>query len=162
MTTSKQMTANRKNALQSTGPATISGKTRSAKNSLKHGLLAKDLIIRDEDPNALQDLLEELFRTLEPIGKLEEILVEKIAATLWRFQRLLAVESMALQENDYRGKLEDIKSCYNRTVISSINRNESTLEKSFYRALHELQRLQGMRQGPCTPAPIAVEINSNV
>lgn len=162
MTTSKQIAANRKNALQSTGPTSLSGKDRSSKNSLKHGLLAKDLIIRDEDPKELQELLTDLFSTLEPSGKLEEILVEKIAATFWRLQRLLGVESLALQEKDFFGKMEDICQCYNRTVISSINRNEATLEKALYRALHELQRLQGMRLGQSVLPSITVDVQSNI
>lgn len=38
-------------------------------------------------------------------------------------------------------------------------RYESTLEKAFYKALHELQRIQGMRLGQFVMIPIAVELD---
>ena len=41
MATQKQIAANRRNALRSTGPRTPLGKARSRANSLRHGLLSK-------------------------------------------------------------------------------------------------------------------------
>ena len=45
MATIKQINANRKNALLSKGPKSDLGKLKSSKNSLKHGLTAKQLDI---------------------------------------------------------------------------------------------------------------------
>ena len=45
MATIKQINANRKNALLSKGPKSDLGKLKSSKNSLKHGLTAKQLVI---------------------------------------------------------------------------------------------------------------------
>ena len=45
MATIKQINANRKNALLSRGPTSKLGKLNSSKNSLKHGLTAKQLAI---------------------------------------------------------------------------------------------------------------------
>ena len=50
MTTNAQIKANRNNARKSTGPRTDEGKTRSAKNALKHGLLGRDTVLPGEDP----------------------------------------------------------------------------------------------------------------
>ncbi len=41
--------------------------------------------------------------------------------------------------------------------LEKVNRYETSIERSFYKALHELQRLQAARQGP-TPAPVAVDV----
>jgi hypothetical protein len=41
MASDKQIAANRRNAMRSTGPRTGSGKARSRANSLRHGLLSK-------------------------------------------------------------------------------------------------------------------------
>jgi hypothetical protein len=41
MATDKQNAANRRNAVRSTGPRTLSGKARSRRNSIRHGLLSK-------------------------------------------------------------------------------------------------------------------------
>lgn len=40
-----------------------------------------------------------------------------------------------------------------------LSRYESTIEKSFYKAIHELQRIQAMRMGLPVMAPIALDIN---
>ena len=45
MATIKQINANKKNALLSKGPKSDLGKLKSSKNSLKHGLTAKQLVI---------------------------------------------------------------------------------------------------------------------
>lgn len=51
MTSLKQITANRRNALQSTGPRTEQGKDRSRRNALRHGLTAETVIEGFDDPN---------------------------------------------------------------------------------------------------------------
>ena len=162
MTTDKQNIANRQNALKSTGPKTPEGKELARKNSIKHGLLSKDLVIREEDSKALQALMDDLFATLQPLGKIEEVLTEKIGSTLWRLQRLISAESKALAEKDWMGELRKLQEAYNTSTLSSITRYESNLERTLYRALHELQRIQGMRQGQSVLAPIAVDIHSNI
>ena len=50
MATEKQKKANRENAKKSTGPRTEEGKARSSQNGIKHGLLARDAVMADEDP----------------------------------------------------------------------------------------------------------------
>ena len=47
MASAAQITANRRNALRSTGPRTAAGKARSCLNARKHGLYA-----RDQSPSA--------------------------------------------------------------------------------------------------------------
>jgi hypothetical protein len=106
--------------------------------------------------------MDDLFITFQPQGKLEEILTEKIGATLWRLQRLIIAESKALEDKDYMGKLRNIHEAYNTTILRSISRYESNIERTLYRALHELQRLQGMRQGQSVLTPIAIDIHSNI
>ena len=50
----------------------------------------------------------------------------------------------------------------NPGFFANLWRHESDLQKSFYRALHELQRLQATRAGERVPAPAAVDVNVNV
>ena len=47
MASEKQMLANQKNALKSTGPKTAKGKALAKRNSRKHGLWAKDVVITE-------------------------------------------------------------------------------------------------------------------
>lgn len=84
---SKKTAANRRNAQLSTGPRTEEGKSRSRFNAVKHGVLASAVLITEgegrEDAARFQELLGELTRDSAPIGKLEEMQVEKIAVCWW-------------------------------------------------------------------------------
>ena len=93
MTTQKQIEANRQNSRGSTGPKTRTGKAESKMNAMKHGLLAADLVVRDEDPVEFAGVLENLVDELQPQGPLEEQLVERVAACMWRLRRLYRVEA---------------------------------------------------------------------
>ncbi len=43
--------------------------------------------------------------------------------------------------------------------MSTLSRYETSIERSMFRALHQLQRLQGARQGLATPEPVAIDID---
>ena len=49
MTSVKQIEANRRNALRSTGPKTEDGKQRASQNAVRHGLTAETVIVPLED-----------------------------------------------------------------------------------------------------------------
>ena len=48
-TSEKKIEANRRNALRSTGPTTDKGKTAASRNAIKHGLLAREVVITAGD-----------------------------------------------------------------------------------------------------------------
>ena len=91
----KQLKANKKNA-QKGGVKTPEGKTIVKYNALKHGLLAKEVVITigegAENPEEFNSLLEALQTQLAPEGTLEEMLVEKIAVAYWRLHRAYRYE----------------------------------------------------------------------
>jgi len=93
MATRKQIEANRRNSRRSTGPKTRAGKAESKKNAMKHGLLAEEVVVRDEDPVEFASALESLFDEFQPQGSLEEQLVERVAACMWRLRRIYRVEA---------------------------------------------------------------------
>ena len=96
-TSLKKIQANRRNALKSTGPKTPRGKDRSRRNTLKHGLFAKDLftdfIVQKENPAEFQELVDQLLREYKPMGKAEELEVERIALCWWRLKRAWRYEN---------------------------------------------------------------------
>ena len=102
-TSLKKLNANRKNALQSTGPRTPDGKQKARWNALKHGLLAREVVIRigpgRERQADFENLLAALRQDLEPRGALEEILVENIAVCYWRLRRVLQAENGEIRGN---------------------------------------------------------------
>jgi hypothetical protein len=106
----KQLEANRKNA-QKGGVKTPEGKDIVKYNALKHGLLAKEIVIPigdgTEDPNVFGALLADLRGQLSPEGTLEEMLVEKIAVAYWRMRRAYEYEAGLI-----RDKLDDATDRY--------------------------------------------------
>ena len=50
MTSLKQIEANRRNALKSTGPRTEDGKQSASRNAIRHGLTAETVLEPLEDP----------------------------------------------------------------------------------------------------------------
>ena len=108
MPTHAQIKANRNNAKKSTGPRTEEGKTRSAKNALKHGLLARDTVMPGEDPADFDRQLSALEADIQPANSLEFELVRQIADTQWRMRRLTRLETgfLAAAVDDQRRHLE--------------------------------------------------------
>ena len=44
-------------------------------------------------------------------------------------------------------------------TLERLNRYETTLERSLFKALHELERRQAARDGQTVPLPVAVDVN---
>ncbi len=214
MTTQKQIEANRRNSRRSTGPTTRTGKAESKMNAMKHGLLAADLVVRDEDPVEFAGVLENLVDELQPRGPLEAQLVERVAACMWRLRRLYRVEAgiytyerltielnhaseevtkyevsgtgwviegrhppniwdkkrhdQAKTRQDKAHRLVQQEAgtlgaafrsdAIHAGAISKLSRYEAAIERSLYRALHELQRVQAARQDGQSPPSIAVDV----
>ena len=107
-TTRAQIKANRNNAKKSTGPRTEQGKTRVAKNALKHGLLARDTVLPGEDPAEFDSQLSALEADIQPANSLEFELVRQIADAQWRMRRLTRLETgfLAAAVDDQRRYME--------------------------------------------------------
>lgn len=109
MTSDKQLTANRLNAMLSTGPKSINGKTRSSQNSITHGLTASKVVIEGEDQEDYALLLTRLideFEAERPRGALELELIHQLAANLWRIRRVPQIEAALFGFLSQRQKLE--------------------------------------------------------
>lgn len=168
MTTEKQTDANRRNALQSTGPRTPEGKARSSWNATVHGLTSARVLMPDEDAEAFRDFGARLFSDLDPVGELEEMLADRIVSTAWRLRRAVKVEAAVFDRradgngNAYAHGRElyrviTIGGDEGKTALN-LSRYEAALERSLYRALHELERLQKSRKGQQVPAPGVVDL----
>jgi hypothetical protein len=105
--------ANRENAKKSTGPKTPRGKAFSCRNALKHGLFvreATDFEALFENPQEFQRLLNGLWEQYRPIGKAEEVEVERIALCWWRLKRAWRHENavnLAARRDFVRPELEE-------------------------------------------------------
>ncbi len=88
--TEKVMAANRANGRKTAGPHDTNS---TRENALKHGLLAKNLIFRDEEEsNEFDRLLHELEFEYAPAGPTERTLVEEVANCIWKLKTANAWE----------------------------------------------------------------------
>ncbi len=106
--------SNRKNAQKSTGPKTKIGKLTISKNSLRHGIFAKEVVITGgdgaENQEEFDNLLKGLIKDYQPEGMQEMLLVEKIAVDNWRLKRVIRFENGVLRrqlDNYERSALEN-------------------------------------------------------
>jgi len=150
MTSEKQLDANRQNALKSTGPASIEGKSRASKNAIKHGVLSKDLVVSGEKTSEYQAFHQNLIEAFHPECAIEALLVEKIACLAWRQRRAIQAESSLFHKglsNEWNRKsLESFFQGREGGCLQNLSRYEANIEKNFYRALHQLKELQKVRK----------------
>ena len=92
MTSEGKAEANRRNALKSTGPKTPGGKRAVRLNAMRHGLLSEEVLLQGEDPDVFRELSESLRAELQPVGALENLLVDRVVAAYWKLRRIGRVE----------------------------------------------------------------------
>jgi hypothetical protein len=93
MRSTKQIEANRRNALKSTGPITADGKLRSRCNAVRHGLTAEAVIGSLEDPDDYQAFELAITADYDAQSAVERELVLRLASALWRLRRASAIET---------------------------------------------------------------------
>jgi hypothetical protein len=87
---------NRSNAQHSTGPRTPEGKQRSSLNALRHGLTGQIIVMPTEDMQAYRSHVASFTGDLRPKGPIETNLVQSLADTAWRLNRVAALEANLL------------------------------------------------------------------
>src|SRR5262245_27602546 len=93
MSSFKQIEANRRNALKSTGPTTPEGKQRSRCNALRHGLTAETVIAGLEDSDDYEAFEAAVISDYDAESTIERELVLRLASVLWRLRRATGIES---------------------------------------------------------------------
>jgi hypothetical protein len=154
------------------GPKTEEGKNISKYNAIKHGLLSREVFIEWEEKDDFEGLKKELYNALEPVGSIECLLTERVVANVWRLRRALYVETKTLEwyQNDYdlfdgmetneaQQERKSAKKMLSNDSIETILRYETTIERSLFKALHELERLQAKRNGDNVPLPAVVDVS---
>jgi hypothetical protein len=97
--------ANRANAQSSTGPRTERGKSNSSHSALRHGILARNVVLDTHEQRAEYRALRRLCKTeFHPKGLVEKFIVEEITTTLWK---LGIIEPLVFRELLRRQELSD-------------------------------------------------------
>src|SRR4029077_7613217 len=129
MTSYRQIEANRRNALKSTGPRTDAGKQASRCNAVRHGLTAETVItaLEDaEDYKACEGAFTADYAAQSPV---ERELVLRLASVLWRLRRATTMETglleiQAAHLRDYRQNRPLLAS--SRDVVHAMFRRSDT------------------------------------
>jgi hypothetical protein len=93
MTSFKQIEANRRNALKSTGPNTEEGKLQSRCNAVRHGLTAETVIGALEDAEDYRAFEAAIIADFDAQSTVERELVLRLASLLWRLRRATTIET---------------------------------------------------------------------
>ena len=159
MATDRQITANRLNALKSTGPRTPEGKARAALNRLNTGIHAQSLILPNENPEALQELADRYFADFQPATEDERFLVDSLVRCEWRSRRFARVEvqvwaegmdgPLRRQEPNAAGTGFGNRSNTLDRLDRIIDRNQ----RAYLRARRELDLLQAARHAAEAATP---------
>jgi hypothetical protein len=93
MTSIKQIEANRRNSLKSTGPKTETGKRASRCNAVRHGLTAETVIGTLEDAEVYKGFEAAVTADYDAQSAVERELVLRLASLLWRLRRATTIET---------------------------------------------------------------------
>jgi hypothetical protein len=107
MTSYRQIEANRRNALKSTGPKTEAGKQASRRNAVRHGLTAETVLSALEDAEDYKAFEAAITADYDAQSAVERELVLRLASILWRLRRATTMETglfeiQVQQLHDYR------------------------------------------------------------
>jgi hypothetical protein len=170
---SKKVAANRLNGQKSHGPINT---TSTRFNATKHGLLAVGITELD-DTEGYRTILSDLIREKNPVGPTEMFLVKSAVFDMVRWPRARRLEAECitgelnppthapgLRDLLIDGEVLDpgLPAAISYKAVQqlvTLQRYESTFANRLFRTLHELERVQRMRQGERLPAPIAVDVS---
>jgi hypothetical protein len=158
MISEKRSAAARANGARSRGPKTPEGKARSSRNALRHGLLAKCVLLRNENTEAFQSLFDGYVARFLPQDDAELSLVEEMVAACWHLRRAMAIETHTIDlEMDSRTsgtELDRLTAAFgdlaNSPKLSLLYRYQTRLHLMHSRAIRDLMLL---RRGAEAPAP---------
>src|SRR6516225_8963551 len=97
MTSLRQIEANRRNGLKSTGPKTEAGKEQSRRNAMRHGLTAETVIEILEDLDDYKAFEANIIADYDARSAVERELVLRLASLLWRIRRATGIETDLLR-----------------------------------------------------------------
>jgi hypothetical protein len=159
--TPQRLAANRANAQLSTGPTTSEGKAKSSLNAVRTGLTGRTVLLATEDAEAYEAHLERFRREWQPMGDRETELVQSLADTQWRLDRIPNLEAglFALGRLRYAELFEEEKNPPVRRAMidahvlvtdakhfKNLHLQESRLLRRYQQDAKELKELQAQRK----------------
>jgi hypothetical protein len=160
MTTPERAEINRINAQHSTGPKTEAGKKQSSLNALRHGLTGQVVVMPTEDLQAYELHVKSFTGEYQPQGATEAHLVQALADTSWRLNRVAALETNLLTlgianatsaisdaTEEVRDALSIVSALESQSkALSNLSMHSQRLSRHFERTVIQLRDLQKTRR----------------
>ena len=140
MTSPSKAAANAANAQLSTGPRTLEGKTISSQNAIKHGLTARQVVVREDEIEKFNDLRDFLLAEIDPQGALEIETFNILLHASWNIERFCNLEA-DLMADGLDPLLDDSKA----KTLDRIHRYHRDALRNYHRAMNQLRTLQTNR-----------------
>jgi len=136
-----QQAASHTNGAQSRGPVTDRGKAKSAANSLKHGLCAKDLVLTDPaEIQRFEASVAELAFAYRAVTDIQKRACRHLAKIYWRRDVLDNLEMLFWQAVE-RGEICAAEGGSGFPGLSSINRYRARIARDLQLARAEMDEL---------------------
>ena len=113
------------------------GKQQSSLNAISHGLTAQNPVLPTEDLDKFQQHLKSFTDEYRPSGATETQLVQALADSSWRLNRILALETNIHDEANYECMLK---------ALSILSIYTQRLSRQFEKTVTQLRDLQKTRQ----------------
>src|SRR5580698_7774293 len=162
MPTERKSRASRENGAKSRGPKTSAGKRNSSSNAIRHGLLAKRLLLDQESAARFYELINEVRSEFAPQTPAETAAVETMAWCRWRQLRLWTLENAAINyeimkqptpaagEPDPDGPTRAVLAfrtlADHSKTLTLLNRYETSTDRQLSRALRRFYTLRAARE----------------
>jgi len=143
----RKLAANQANARHSTGPRTTEGKAKSGQNAIKHGIFAKRFLngASADDVAEIETAIQEMRDYYQPVGRLEEMLVEKIVVESARYARILGFEEQELSR----------KHAFFGVGLDRFGRYSTSTNRALSRAIEDLAGVQAARRARESAAAVS-------
>jgi len=155
-----RLNANRANATLSTGPSTAEGKSISCLNAVKTGLTGRTVLLPSDDAEAYRQHIAAYEEEYQPVGLRERELVQSLADTQWRLQRIPGLEMAIYAQGliEFAGAFEDHQAELRASMIQlqthiryekqlrNLQIQEARLVRRYEKETTELRNLQKERK----------------
>ncbi len=148
MATAKQIAANRRNSLKSTGPLSAASKEKVSQNRTIHGLTGTFQVMLCERQADYDDFLDALIADEKPVGLAETQLVIKMAEHNWLSERALHLQEgcFTMETTDPAEKAKNRQAVAIRCDLLELHiRYHSTHDRAYRRASQELLQRRNAR-----------------
>ena len=136
-------------------------------NALRHGLLAKQVVLSNEATANFDELVAQHIHKFGPADGVELAMIEEMAAAYWRLRRAWAIETKWMDEGMEaaapRGEVARIAAAFSALAagpkLGLLHRYEIRLHRMYQRAMNTFLLLKNTKF-PNDPSPISEHLPS--